>query len=82
MRNRNNYNAESRLAQRIVQRYVYESALIHTSAEGNKVAIYVSRCKIVKQIIKDHREGEKEQVKNESSWTVVRQRPFAIIWLL
>lgn len=43
---------------------------MHTSAEGNKVAVWLIRCKTVKQVMKGHREREEEQVKNESSWTI------------
>lgn len=70
MRNRNNYNVEFRLAERRSQRYAYGRKLMHTSAEGNKVAVWLIRCKTVKQVMKGHREREEEQVKNESSWTI------------
>lgn len=39
VRNRNNYNAEFRLAERKDQIYVYERGLMHTPGEGNKVAV-------------------------------------------
>lgn len=67
VRNRNNSNAEFRLAGRRVQKYIYRSSFMHIIAEAITVARHVSSWKIEKLIIKGHSESEEKLLQNGCS---------------